>query len=114
VVVKWQRERCGSVDNRFDLTIPVPGELNDRVEDQLEYGDSKAGWVRDAIRMRILLEEYSSLPDPTSLSAADWERVEMVAREYEQLDDFAESAPEESRESLEPDRDELKIVDKSE
>lgn len=41
------------MDDRKDLTVPVPGELNDRIEAQLGYNDSKAAWIREAVRQRL-------------------------------------------------------------
>lgn len=41
------------MENRKDVTVPLPGELNDAIEDELEYGDSKSGWIREAIRQRL-------------------------------------------------------------
>ena len=40
---------------RFDtrLTLDVSGELEKRIEDQLGYGDSKAAFVREAIRQKL-------------------------------------------------------------
>jgi len=38
---------------RQDITVPMPEALNNAVEQELEYGDSKAGWIREAIRMRL-------------------------------------------------------------
>lgn len=39
--------------NRKDLTVPVPGEVDELIEQELSYGDSKAGWVREAILQRL-------------------------------------------------------------
>lgn len=39
--------------DRNDVTVPMPGSLVDAVEDQLGYGDSRAGWIREAIRQRL-------------------------------------------------------------
>jgi hypothetical protein len=36
-------------------------ELNSAVEKELEYGDSKAGWIREAIRMRLEAEGVDDL-----------------------------------------------------
>jgi Arc/MetJ-type ribon-helix-helix transcriptional regulator len=39
--------------DRKDITVPIPGELNDQIESELEYGDHKSEWVREAIRQRL-------------------------------------------------------------
>jgi predicted DNA-binding protein len=39
--------------DRTDVTVPLPGEMNDRIEENLNYGDSKAEWIREAIEMRL-------------------------------------------------------------
>lgn len=45
------------MENRKDVTVPIPEEMNSAIEGQLEYGDSKAGWIREAIRQRLEAEE---------------------------------------------------------
>jgi hypothetical protein len=54
--------------DKQEVTVPMPGALHDRIVDELEYGDSKAGWIREAIEMR--LEESaaaeSDCTDPNS------------------------------------------------
>jgi len=41
------------MENRKDVTVPMPEQMSDAIEQQLEYGDSKAGWIREAIQMRL-------------------------------------------------------------
>jgi len=41
------------MDDRKDLTVPMEAALNDRIEEQLGYNDSKAAWIREAIRERL-------------------------------------------------------------
>mgnify|MGYP000686307905 CR=1 FL=1 len=53
------------MEDKQEVTVPMPGSLHDRIVDELEYGDSKAGWIREAIEMR--LEE----PAPADSEAAD-------------------------------------------
>jgi len=31
----------------------MPEELVERVDERLEYGDSRSGWVREAVKMRL-------------------------------------------------------------
>lgn len=39
-----------------DPTTIKFGDLRERIEDQLDYGDSLAGWVRDACRLKLQME----------------------------------------------------------
>lgn len=45
------------MEDRTDITVPLPGDLNDAIEAELEYGDAKAEWVREAIRQRLAAED---------------------------------------------------------
>ena len=50
-------------------------DLLDRLDSTLEYGDSRSGWVRDAIRMKLaVLEEIDELDEEMT----DEERREFV------------------------------------
>jgi len=50
-------------------------DLLDRLDSKLEYGDSRSGWVRDAIRMKLaVLEEIDELDEEMT----DEERREFV------------------------------------
>jgi len=44
---------CGTMQDRKDITVPIPGELDAAIESELEYGDHKSEWVREAIRQRL-------------------------------------------------------------
>jgi metal-responsive CopG/Arc/MetJ family transcriptional regulator len=44
------------MENRHDVTVPMPASLVDDVESELEYGNSRAEWIREAIRMRLEAE----------------------------------------------------------
>lgn len=44
-------------------SISLPASMNDEIEDQLEYGDSKADYIRDAIAQK--LERESDSDDTT-------------------------------------------------
>ena len=46
---------------RKDVTVPMDESLDEQIAAELEYGDSKAAWIREAIMMRLESE-------------ADWER----------------------------------------
>lgn len=41
------------MDDRKDVTVPMPAELVEEIDQQLEYGDSRAGWIREAIKQRL-------------------------------------------------------------
>lgn len=41
------------MDDRKDVTVPMPGDMVDRIDGQLEYGDSRAGWIREAVEERL-------------------------------------------------------------
>lgn len=41
------------MEDRNDVTVPMPAELDDQIKSQLDYGDSRAEWIREAIRQRL-------------------------------------------------------------
>lgn len=45
-----------TMTDREDVTVPMPSQLNDRIISQLGYGDSRAEWIREAIRQRLARE----------------------------------------------------------
>jgi metal-responsive CopG/Arc/MetJ family transcriptional regulator len=45
--------------DRRDITVPMPGSLVDEVEAELEYGNSRAEWIRTAVEMRLEHESQS-------------------------------------------------------
>lgn len=51
------------MEDKHEVTVPMPGELHDEIVDNLEYGDSKAGWIREAIRLRLEHEGNGSRND---------------------------------------------------
>lgn len=53
------------MEDRKDITVPLPGALNDDIEDQLEYGDTKAEWVREAIRQRLAADSKEEIDEET-------------------------------------------------
>jgi len=72
--------------NRQDITVGMPKELDDAIHEHLVYGDSKAEWIREAIRQRLnqddadvgpdtALEAHSSESDSESESDSDSESV---------------------------------------
>lgn len=38
-------------------TVTMPPEMVDAIDDQLEYGESRAGWIREAVRQRLSGED---------------------------------------------------------
>ena len=41
------------MEDRKDVTVPMPGEMVEQIDAQLGYGDSRAAWVREAVRQRL-------------------------------------------------------------
>lgn len=35
------------------VTVAMPEEMVETINEQLDYGDSRAGWIREAIRQRM-------------------------------------------------------------
>ena len=60
-------------------TIALPDEMNERIESDLAYGDSKSEWIRQGIKYRFLVDEIldEDLDDDEKLEA-----VEEALREY--------------------------------
>jgi len=42
-----------------EVTVPMESEMNNAIEQQLGYGDSKAGWIREACQQRLDREAAS-------------------------------------------------------
>jgi len=58
-----------AMKDRTDVTVPLPGELNDAIEGELEYGDAKAEWIREAIRQRLQRDAESGNETPAAALA---------------------------------------------
>lgn len=41
------------VENRTDVTVPMPEQMVEEINEQLEYGDSRAAWIREAVRAEL-------------------------------------------------------------
>lgn len=41
------------MENRKDVTVPMPAGLVEQIDAQLDYGDSRSEWIREAVRMRL-------------------------------------------------------------
>lgn len=48
---------------RKDVTVPMDESLDDQIAEELEYGDSKAAWIREAIMQRLEAESDWERPD---------------------------------------------------
>ena len=38
---------------RKDVTVPLPEDAVDEIDEKLTYGDSRAGWIREAVYQRL-------------------------------------------------------------
>lgn len=56
--------------NRKDVTVPLPGDTVDRIDDLLEYGDSRAGWIRQAVHERLEREREEGVEEGNPTTAA--------------------------------------------
>lgn len=63
------------MENRKDVTVPMDEKMVELVDSQLEYGDSRAGWIREAVRQRLeregveVPEESEGNPSDAAASA---------------------------------------------
>lgn len=39
--------------DRVDVTVPMDESLDKQIKAELEYGDSRAEWIRDAIKRKL-------------------------------------------------------------
>ena len=44
------------MENRKDVTVPIEESMVEEIHEQLDYGDSRAGWIRGAIKQRLIKE----------------------------------------------------------
>jgi Arc/MetJ-type ribon-helix-helix transcriptional regulator len=56
------------MQDRKDISVCMPGELDAAIKDHLSYGDSKSEWIREAIRQRLSQDDADAGPD-TALEA---------------------------------------------
>jgi len=52
-----------SMQDRKDISVCMPGELDAAIKDHLSYGDSKSEWIREAIRQRLNQDDADAGPD---------------------------------------------------
>lgn len=48
------------VSGRNTPTVPMSDDLLETIDERLEYGDSRAAWIREACRMRLEREDDGS------------------------------------------------------
>ena len=53
------------------ISISIPEDLKDEVDDQLEYGDSRSGWIQDAIEMKLEQQDDTEKRSPADPVLAD-------------------------------------------
>jgi metal-responsive CopG/Arc/MetJ family transcriptional regulator len=44
------------MENRKDVTVSLPKDWVDEIDDGLGYGDSRSAWIREAVRRRLVEE----------------------------------------------------------
>lgn len=57
------------MENRKDVTVPMPGDWVDAIDDQLEYGDSRSAWIRDAVQEKLRREGFEGNSHPRMATA---------------------------------------------
>jgi len=71
-------------------TVNLPDELDEQIEMELSYGDSKSQWVREAIRMRMHVDP---ILDELYESHQREERLELVEKAVrEKVDEMKNQA----------------------
>ncbi len=72
---------CASIHSITDYlpmartSLSLPDELNQEIENELSYGDSKSQWIRHAIRMR---QQVDPILDEVYESYQREERIDLV------------------------------------
>lgn len=41
------------MEDRQDVTVPMPQSMVDEIAAELDYGDSRAEWIREAVREKL-------------------------------------------------------------
>ena len=49
----WPADHNQSMSGRKDVTVPLPENAVDEIDETLSYGDSRAGWIREAVYQRL-------------------------------------------------------------
>lgn len=58
--IKLIRESVFSMVER--ITVSLPPELAEQINEQLDYGDSRSEWIREAIKLRLETEQQAGNP----------------------------------------------------
>ena len=53
-----------SMENRKDVTVSLPAEWVEDLDESLDYGDSRSAWIREAVRQRLDRETPEGNPSP--------------------------------------------------
>lgn len=46
------------MDNRKDVTVSLPAGWVETIDKNLDYGDSRSAWIREAVQERLVSEGY--------------------------------------------------------
>ena len=53
------------------ISISLPEELIEEINDRLEYGDSRSEWIKEAIELKLESEEFEGNSTPAAMVAAE-------------------------------------------
>lgn len=67
------------MEDRKDVTVPMPQEMVDEIAQQLDYGDSRAEWIRDAVREKLERGGASGPDDGLETDGGEEAAVDAVA-----------------------------------
>ena len=59
------------MDTRKDVTVSLPAEWVDKIDGQLDYGDSRSAWIREAVEQRLAEEEMLDVGGNTKRMRAE-------------------------------------------
>ena len=59
------------MENRKDVTVPMPGDMVNDIDSHLEYGDSRSQWIREAVQQRLDRLDESGKGNAVEPAAAD-------------------------------------------
>jgi metal-responsive CopG/Arc/MetJ family transcriptional regulator len=57
------------MENRKDVTVSLPAEWVEDLDESLDYGDSRSAWIREAVRQRLEREPPEGNPNPQARTA---------------------------------------------
>jgi len=79
------------MNDRKDVTVPMESDFVDRIDAQLEYGDSRSEWIRETARQRLARESRDNEEAAEQIRAEIEERFGSVEI-FEQVLDKTDSA----------------------